>query len=49
MRHDAQGYWIAEAGLSGRAPLESLTGDRGADVVVVGGGYTGMWAAWRIK
>jgi glycine/D-amino acid oxidase-like deaminating enzyme len=26
-----------------------LSGERGADVVVVGGGYTGMWAAWWVK
>jgi len=26
-----------------------LVGERGADVVVVGGGYTGMWAAWHVK
>ncbi|MFN8151639.1 MAG: FAD-dependent oxidoreductase [Solirubrobacterales bacterium] len=49
MRHDAHGYWIAEAGLSDREPLPPLTESRGADVVVIGGGYTGMWAAWRIK
>jgi glycine/D-amino acid oxidase-like deaminating enzyme len=49
MRHDAHGYWIAEAGLSERTPLPRLEGDRKADVVVIGGGYTGMWAAWWIK
>lgn len=49
MRHDAHGYWIAEAGLSDREPLPPLTESRGADVVVIGGGYTGMWTAWRIK
>ena len=40
-------YWIREA-LSGH-PLESfprLTGDASADVVVLGGGYTGLWTAW---
>jgi glycine/D-amino acid oxidase-like deaminating enzyme len=26
-----------------------LVGERSVDVVVVGGGYTGMWAAWHIK
>jgi glycine/D-amino acid oxidase-like deaminating enzyme len=26
-----------------------LTGALSADVVVIGGGYTGMWAAWHIK
>jgi glycine/D-amino acid oxidase-like deaminating enzyme len=49
MRHDAHGYWIAEAGVSDRPALAPLAGDERADVVVVGGGYTGMWAAWWIK
>ncbi len=26
-----------------------LVGERSADVVIVGGGYTGMWAAWHVK
>ena len=26
-----------------------LVGERSVDVAVVGGGYTGMWAAWHIK
>ncbi len=30
-------------------PLASLEGQRSADVVVIGGGYTGMWAAWHAK
>ena len=40
-------YWIREA--TSREPLESfpaLSGDASADVVVVGGGYTGLWTAW---
>lgn len=49
MRHDAHGYWIAEAGLASEPPLGGLDGDATADVVVVGGGYTGMWTAWSIK
>ena len=46
MRHDAHGFWIAEAG----SPdvLAPLTGDHRADVVVVGGGYTGLWTAWHV-
>ncbi len=31
------------------APAPELVGDVSADVLVVGGGYTGMWAAWHIK
>ncbi len=46
MRHDAYGWWIAEAGLP--APLPPLRGDVRADVVVIGGGYCGLWTAWHI-
>src|SRR6266545_1944961 len=46
MRHDARGWWIAEAGPP--APLPALAGDASADVVVIGGGYSGMWAAWQL-
>jgi glycine/D-amino acid oxidase-like deaminating enzyme len=47
MRHTAHGYWLEEAGTV--EPTPALAGDRDADVVVVGGGYTGMWAAWHLK
>jgi glycine/D-amino acid oxidase-like deaminating enzyme len=47
MKHDAHGYWLEEAGSV--TPRPELAGERSADVVVVGGGYTGMWAAWQIK
>jgi len=51
MRHDAHGYWIAEvggdAGFPERQP--SLDGDVRADILVLGGGYTGMWAAWHAR
>jgi glycine/D-amino acid oxidase-like deaminating enzyme len=46
MLHDAHGFWIAEAGSPGVLP--ALEGDVRADVVVVGGGYTGMWTAWHV-
>jgi glycine/D-amino acid oxidase-like deaminating enzyme len=46
MRHDAHGFWIAEAGAP--PPLPPLDGDIAADVVIVGGGYTGMWTAWHV-
>lgn len=45
MRHTADGWWIEEAG-SSPATLP-LVGDVAADLVIVGGGYTGLWAAWR--
>jgi glycine/D-amino acid oxidase-like deaminating enzyme len=46
MHHDAHGWWIAEAGAPSR--LAPLAGDTSADVVVIGGGYTGLWAAWHL-
>jgi glycine/D-amino acid oxidase-like deaminating enzyme len=46
-RHTAHGYWQEEAGPV--EPLPPLEGERTADVVVIGGGYTGMWAAWFLK
>jgi glycine/D-amino acid oxidase-like deaminating enzyme len=47
VKHDAYGYWLEEA--PGVEPATELAGSRDADVVVVGGGYTGMWAAWHVK
>jgi glycine/D-amino acid oxidase-like deaminating enzyme len=47
MEHTPHGYWLEEAGTVEPAP--PLSGERDADVVVVGGGYTGMWAAWHAK
>ena len=46
MQHDAHGYWLREAG--GADPVPPATGDIDADVVVLGGGYTGMWTAWHL-
>jgi glycine/D-amino acid oxidase-like deaminating enzyme len=47
MKHTAHGYWLEEAG--DVSPLPELVGERSVDVVVIGGGYTGMWTAWQIK
>jgi glycine/D-amino acid oxidase-like deaminating enzyme len=47
MKHTPHGYWLEEAGEV--EPLAGLDGDRQAEVVVVGGGYTGMWSAWHAK
>lgn len=47
MRHDRLGYWIEEAGEV--EPAAPLTDHRDADVLVVGGGYTGMWTAWYAR
>jgi glycine/D-amino acid oxidase-like deaminating enzyme len=47
VKHTAHGYWLEEAGAVEAA--QALSGECRVDVVVVGGGYTGMWAAWQIK
>jgi glycine/D-amino acid oxidase-like deaminating enzyme len=45
MEHTRLGYWIQEAGdVTPRPPLDS---DRDADLLIVGGGYTGLWTAWH--
>lgn len=46
MRHDAHGWWLHDAGPAESRPAPDR--DHAADVVVVGGGYTGMWAAWEL-
>jgi len=47
MHHTRFGYWIEEAGEVEPAP--PLAGERSADVVVVGGGFTGLWTAWYLR
>jgi len=47
MRHTRLGYWIEEAGAVEPAP--PLQGGREADVLVVGGGFTGLWTAWHLR
>lgn len=47
MKHTRHGYWLEEAG--DITPVPELVGDVSADVLVIGGGYTGMWAAWWVK
>ena len=47
MRHTRLGYWIEEAGEV--EPRPPLSADLEADVLVVGGGYTGMWSAWYAR
>jgi glycine/D-amino acid oxidase-like deaminating enzyme len=45
-QHNATGWWLDEAGTV--EPLAALDGAVDADVVVIGGGYTGMWTAWHL-
>jgi glycine/D-amino acid oxidase-like deaminating enzyme len=44
--HTAHGWWQEEARPPPRLP--PLAGDLAVDLVVVGGGYTGMWTAWFV-
>ena len=46
MLHTARGWWLQEAGEV--QPRPPLAGEVSADVVVVGGGFTGLWAAWHL-
>jgi glycine/D-amino acid oxidase-like deaminating enzyme len=48
MLHTAEGHWLAQAQELAREPAPPLAGDVSADIVVVGGGYTGMWCAWHV-
>jgi glycine/D-amino acid oxidase-like deaminating enzyme len=47
MEHTRLGYWLAEAGAP--APAPALSDEIEADVLVVGGGYSGLWSAWYAK
>ncbi|MET9445878.1 NAD(P)/FAD-dependent oxidoreductase [Streptomyces cinerochromogenes] len=40
-------FWYADDGFP--AVREPLSGDASADVVIVGGGYTGLWTAYYLK
>ncbi|WP_369235042.1 NAD(P)/FAD-dependent oxidoreductase [Streptomyces sp. R21] len=40
-------FWYAQDGIP--APRAPLPGDASADVVIVGGGYTGLWTAYYLK
>ncbi|HLA92739.1 MAG TPA: FAD-dependent oxidoreductase, partial [Actinomycetota bacterium] len=52
IRRARRSWWMEEAladpALEGE-PTPPLAGDTQADVVVMGGGYTGMWTAWFLK
>ncbi|HZO50023.1 MAG TPA: FAD-dependent oxidoreductase [Gaiellaceae bacterium] len=51
LRHTATGWWLEDAlaALGGVVPAPRLQGDASADVLVVGGGYLGLWTAWQLK
>ena len=46
MRHTRHGWWLEEAGEA--VPTRPLEGEASGDVVVVGGGYLGLWTAWHL-
>lgn len=40
-------YWTDRTGPAGSAARPALQGPAQADLVVIGGGFTGLWTAWR--
>ncbi|MEU8462672.1 FAD-dependent oxidoreductase [Streptomyces sp. NPDC029003] len=42
-------FWYATDSTAPRPPRAPLTTDATADVVIVGGGYTGLWTAYYLK
>ena len=47
MLHTRTGWWLEEAGEI--TPQPPLSGGTRADVVVIGGGYLGLWTAWQLR
>jgi len=45
--HDAQGFWLSAE--QRPEPNAILRSEVSADVVVLGGGFSGMWTAWLIR
>jgi glycine/D-amino acid oxidase-like deaminating enzyme len=43
----APSFWLDQLGP--RSPRPALTGDREADVCIVGGGFTGLWTAYELR
>ena len=45
-------WWLREAMAHPEfvgEPAPALRGDTNADVLIIGGGYTGLWTAWQLK
>jgi glycine/D-amino acid oxidase-like deaminating enzyme len=50
MPMESRSYWLREAlAASPGTPCAPLVGQTRADVVIVGGGYTGLWTAFHLK
>lgn len=49
--HDSYPWWLEEAETAGVTPAACapLIGSRSVDVAIVGGGYTGLWAALALR
>jgi glycine/D-amino acid oxidase-like deaminating enzyme len=47
MRNGGISFWHRQIGIA--PPREPLDGSRTADVVIAGGGYTGLWTAYYLK
>ena len=47
MRNGGISFWHRQIGIA--APREPLSASRTADVVIAGGGYTGLWTAYYLK
>jgi putative aminophosphonate oxidoreductase len=46
---ETRSWWLREALSPDEPPARQLTGELSADVCIVGGGFTGLWTALRIK
>lgn len=46
-REDERSFWLQDA--DAKAETGSLAGEASCDVAIVGGGYTGLWTALRLK
>jgi putative aminophosphonate oxidoreductase len=49
MRPAGRSFWLDEAFVVDRGEAPPLSGETRADVCIVGGGYTGLWTALRLK